>query len=622
MLELVKEIVLGKAEAGGGGSTINNEDMTITVNGTYTASEGYTGIGTATVNVPQPTGTISITTNGTADVNDYQYANVDVPQYEEKTATNKTGSAVASGDKVWVDGSDIKSFIDTTYGDFTKTGTPTITNGVASNFSTSDYIVPKCYFDNAYTVNAIWEWVVKFNIETISQFNSILGGDSGSYMLDLYVGVANKLGINLSGNGSSYNIAEGVLGTTVLSASTDYWVKFGWTGSVYYVDLSTDGKTFTREISVNSASPVTSYSYPSRPLCIGYRVSTYFHGSIDLKETSFSLKNTTEQRAYTWRAYDILIDSSFVTGVAKEAIANNASGKVGIGELGKKYGATINNFLGDVDANGKLQEPIREVELTFTGVKDLAPKSLYNLFGLYTTSNAATNKIKTVSFPDLETASGWGCLTRFAALQTGLTSISFPKLKTFSADYGLQYAFNQTGITTVSFPNLETISSLNSAMGSCFASCQSLTSISFPKLKTISNGGSAFDSGFAYCPNLTSVDFSALETVSQTYAFNNAFYGSKISSMTFDKLSSMTGMFVFKNTFTQCSMLTSLSFPALKSTSFGSYTNQFNGMLNSVTGCTVHFPSNLQAVIGSWSDVTAGFGGTNTTVLFDLPATE
>ena len=44
-------------------------------------------------------------------------------------------------------------------------------------------------------------------------------------------------------------------------------------------------------------------------------------------------------------------------------------------------------------------------------------------------------------------------------------------------------------------------------------------------------------------------------------------------------------------------------------------------MLRGVTGCTVHFPSNIQSVIGSWASVTGGFGGTNTTVLFDLPAT-
>ena len=67
--------------------------------------------------------------------------------------------------------------------------------------------------------------------------------------------------------------------------------------------------------------------------------------------------------------------------------------------------------------------------------------------------------------------------------------------------------------------------------------------------------------------------------------------------------------------------VSTLSFPSLKSTSFGSYTNQFAYMLKGVTGCTVHFPSNLQSVIGSWSDVTSGFGGTNTIVLFDLPAT-
>ena len=103
--------------------------------------------------------------------------------------------------------------------------------------------------------------------------------------------------------------------------------------------------------------------------------------------------------------------------------------------------------------------------------------------------------------------------------------------------------------------------------------------------------------GYAFynCTNLTSVDLSSLTTLSGSQAMSQAFYG--------------------------CTGLTSLSFPALTSTSFGSYTNQFNSMLSGVTGCTVHFPSNLQSVIGSWSSVTAGFGGTNTTVLYDLPAT-
>lgn len=33
------------------GAVINNEDITVTSNGVYTASEGYTGLGEVTVNV-------------------------------------------------------------------------------------------------------------------------------------------------------------------------------------------------------------------------------------------------------------------------------------------------------------------------------------------------------------------------------------------------------------------------------------------------------------------------------------------------------------------------------------------------------------------------------------------
>ena len=69
--------------------------------------------------------------------------------------------------------------------------------------------------------------------------------------------------------------------------------------------------------------------------------------------------------------------------------------------------------------------------------------------------------------------------------------------------------------------------------------------------------------------------------------------------------------------------ITSVSFPALNTGSFEYADNSsFGSMLGAVDGCVVHFPSNVQSVIGNWSSVTSGFGGTNTTVLFDLPATE
>lgn len=40
-------------EPKGGGVPINNQDLDITQNGTYTADEGYTGLGTVDVDVPR-----------------------------------------------------------------------------------------------------------------------------------------------------------------------------------------------------------------------------------------------------------------------------------------------------------------------------------------------------------------------------------------------------------------------------------------------------------------------------------------------------------------------------------------------------------------------------------------
>ena len=182
--------------------------------------------------------------------------------------------------------------------------------------------------------------------------------------------------------------------------------------------------------------------------------------------------------------------------------------------------------------------------------------------------------------------------------QAPTTSFTFslPSNATNLGNYALENAFYYcTGLTSVDLSSLTTISG-SYGLGSAFQGCTGLTSVDLSSLTTIS-GSNAFYKAFANCTGLTSVDLSSLTTISGSGALQNAFYFS-------------AGL---KNN--------SISFPSLTSTSFGSYTNQFNSMLQGVTGCTVHFPSNLQSVIGSWSDVVAGFGGTSTTVLFDLTAT-
>lgn len=170
-------------------------------------------------------------------------------------------------------------------------------------------------------------------------------------------------------------------------------------------------------------------------------------------------------------------------------------------------------------------------------------------------------------------------------------SFSLPSNATDVGNYALSYAFiSCTGLTSVDLSSLTTVSGYG-ALNYAFQGCSSLTAASFPALTTVS-GNNAFYYAFFACSNLTSVDLSSLATVSGAGAFNYA----------------------FRN----CSRLTSLSFPALTTSSFGSNTDQFNYMLQGCSGVTVHFPTAVQSTIGSWSSVTNGFGGTNTTVLFDL----
>ena len=90
----------------------------------------------------------------------------------------------------------------------------------------------------------------------------------------------------------------------------------------------------------------------------------------------------------------------------------------------------------------------------------------------------------------------------------------------------------------------------------------------------------------------------------------------------FTSLETITGNQALKGIFTSCSSLTTVYFRSLTSQSFGSYTNQFNNMLYGCSNVTVHFPSNLESIIGNWEDVINGFGSASTIVAFDLTATE
>lgn len=187
-------------------------------------------------------------------------------------------------------------------------------------------------------------------------------------------------------------------------------------------------------------------------------------------------------------------------------------------------------------------------------------------------------------------------------------------------NYALRYAyFGNTNITgtMTSLSTLTTISGTN-ACQNMFYQCSGITSIDLGCLTTLS-GNNSCQEMFYSCSGITSIDLSSLTTISGNFSCSSMFNScSRLTNVSLSSLTSVTGNACCAAMFSFCTSLTTLSFPALKN--FGSSLNQFNNMLNGVSGCTVHFPSNTQSKIETLASY-PNFAGTNTVIAFDLPAT-
>lgn len=200
---------------------------------------------------------------------------------------------------------------------------------------------------------------------------------------------------------------------------------------------------------------------------------------------------------------------------------------------------------------------------------------------------------------------------------SNVISVDLGSLTTLSNSNSLYGAFRGcTRLTSVDLKLLVSVTGY-SAMSYAFRQCATLSSINLSSLTTANDG--SMQGMLTDCTSLVELDLSALASVTGGYTLQSICNGcTALETVNLNSLRVLDGMYALGNAFRK-SRLTTLSFPSLTANSFGStYTNQFSGMLQGVTGCTVHFPAAVQSTIGSWADVTNGFGGTNTTVLFDL----
>lgn len=236
---------------------------------------------------------------------------------------------------------------------------------------------------------------------------------------------------------------------------------------------------------------------------------------------------------------------------------------------------------------------------------------------MYAAYNNNTVVSGTVDLNNLTTISGsYACYYMLAGCPY-LTGVSFNNLTTISGNYACYRLFyGDTAVLSMAFPALTTISGQYSC-SQMLVSVSNLTNLDLNNLTTVS-GKSACSSMCMNCVSLINAYLNNLTTISGETGCAGMFESCGLQSMIFPSLSIVNSKQALLGAFTNCTALTFLAFYALTPSSFGSNTNQFNSMLSGVTGCTVHFPMAIQSTIGSWSSVTGGFGGTNTTVLFDI----
>lgn len=255
---------------------------------------------------------------------------------------------------------------------------------------------------------------------------------------------------------------------------------------------------------------------------------------------------------------------------------------------------TIDSITGinrGVDANGVYGYPTTSFAFalpsTATKITNTTLKEAFN----------GCTTITGVDMSNITEINGTDVLENFCYNCTNLTSVDLSGLTTVSGSGAMDYAFSNTSITEVDLSSLQTIS--NSAMTNTFKDCPNISSIDLSSLTTLASGVSlngtfSLDSNPSSALPLTSVTFTSLSSIAGTAPMRNIFQ-------------KRDGLEIF--------------FPAFNSNTFGQMTTYLDNIVSNAVGCTVHFPSNMQSVIGSWSSVQNGFGGTNTTVLWDLPAT-
>ncbi len=221
----------------------------------------------------------------------------------------------------------------------------------------------------------------------------------------------------------------------------------------------------------------------------------------------------------------------------------------------EKFGVSLYNILGTVDANGNLTATSNPISLNFSGVTKIGANVLFDVF----CENANIKSVNLSSVQQID-------------------------------ERGLFRCFYQCeNITSVNLSGLQVLGP--QAMHYAFYKCTNLSGdIDFSKLTTIESGGMQY--AFEYCKKITSVNFSSLKSIAS---------------------GGMSG------TFDSCHGLTTISFPALTNVDRNGFSSGTTGAFHYCGPIkAIHFRSDMRSTIEAMNGYSEKWGATNATIYFDL----
>ncbi len=269
------------------------------------------------------------------------------------------------------------------------------------------------------------------------------------------------------------------------------------------------------------------------------------------------------------------------------------------GQDNTKYGISLNELLGEVDANGVLPLPTGgDTDLVITGFTGVG--AFVFSYKFY-----RNNKLKSVTFRDLTNANNSSCFDRAFNYCANLETVSFPALVYANGATVLSYCFNScTSLKSASFPLLEEIKG-TTGFQYVFSACTNFESVSFPKLKIIGNDAATtgttyrqFYYAFQNCTNLTELSFPELEeiwcngTAANTGTFGYNTYIQKIympKLKTISKTSAYTSTLGADNIFYECTALTELHFGAANQAAIQATTGYATAWGRGAGNVTIYF---------------------------------